>query len=131
MAKAVHAMIRVLDAERSLRFYETAFGLRLAGRFPFESFELIYLRGEGSDFELELTVNRGRSQPYQLGDGYGHAAFVVDDLESEHSRFGREGFSPGPLREMQRDGTLFARFFFVEDPDSYKIEVLERSGRFQ
>jgi lactoylglutathione lyase len=131
MAKAVPSMIRVLDAERSLRFYRTAFGLEIAGRFPFDGFELIYLSNAESTFEIELTVNHGRSEPYRLGDGYGHAAFVVDDLEAERARFEREELKPGPLREMQRDGKPFGRFFFVEDPDGYKIEVLQRLGRFQ
>jgi len=131
LAKVVHSMIRVLDADRSLRFYETAFGLKPAGRYPFETFELIYLSNEESGFEVELTVNKGRTEPYQLGDGYGHAAFVVGDLEAEHARFGREGLKPGPIREMQWDGKPFGKFFFVEDPDGYKIEVLQRFGRFK
>jgi lactoylglutathione lyase len=130
MAKVIHSMIRVLDADRSLRFYETAFGLKPAGRYLFETFELIYLRNPETDFEVELTVNKGRAEAYQLGDGYGHAAVSVADIEGEHARFEREGLKPGPLRDMQWDGKPFARFFFVTDPDGYKIEVLQRSGRF-
>ena len=131
MAKIVHSMLRVLEAERSLRFYQRAFGLTIADHYPFESFELIYLSNAESGFELELTVNAGRTEPYQLGDGYGHMAFVVDDVTAEHARFEREGLKPGPLRDMQRAGKSFAKFFFVEDPDGYKIEVLQRQGRFQ
>ena len=131
MAKAVHSMIRVLDAERSIAFYHAAFGLEIAGRYPFDSFELIYLSNPESAFEIELTVNSDRTEPYQLGDGYGHAAFVVDDIEAEHARFSAAGLDPGPLRTMERDGAPFARFFFAQDPDGYKIEVLGRMGRFR
>ena len=130
MAKAIHTMIRVLDEERSVRFYRTAFGLEVANRFPFESFTLVYLRNAEADFEVELTVNKGRAEPYNLGDGYGHLAVAVDDLDAEHARFEREGLSPRPIKELETSG-LRARFFFVQDPDGYLIEVLQRQGRFR
>ena len=130
MTKPIHMMIRALDAERSLDFYRRAFDLNITGRFAFDDFELIYLNDKPGAFEIELTVNRGRTKAYDLGDGYGHVAFVVDDIASEHARFEHEGLHPGPLKEMQRSGEQFARFFFVQDPDRYKIEVLQKSGRF-
>ena len=131
MTKPIHMMIRVLDAERSLDFYHRAFDLNITGRFAFDGFELIYLADKNAAFEVELTVNRDRTVPYNLGDGYGHVAFVVDDLSSEHARFEREGLHPGPLREMQWNGKPFARLFFVQDPDGYKIEVLQEFGHFR
>jgi lactoylglutathione lyase len=130
MAKPVHSMIRVLDEARSRDFYARAFGLELAERLAFPDFALIYLRHPSSPFELELTVNSDRTAPYQLGDGYGHIAVVVDDLASEHARFQRENLAPGPLRELKHDGALLARFFFATDPDGYKIEVIQKGGRF-
>ena len=75
-------------------------------------------------------VNFDRKEPYSLGDGYGHLAVVVDDVGSEHARFERESLSPGPLRDFKHDGKTLARFFFVADPDGYKIEVIQRGGRF-
>ena len=130
MAKPVHSMIRVLDEARSRDYYARAFGLELAERLAFPDFALIYLRHPSSPFEVELTVNSGRTTPYDLGDGYGHLAVVVDDLASEHARFEREKLSPGPLRELKHDGALLARFFFATDPDGYKIEVIQKGGRF-
>jgi lactoylglutathione lyase len=130
MAKPVHSMIRVLDEARSLGFYERAFGLQIAERIAFPDFALVYLRHASSPFELELTVNFDRREPYALGDGYGHLAIVVDDLDAEHARFEREKLSPGPLRDFKHDGTTLARFFFVSDPDGYKIEVIQKGGRF-
>jgi lactoylglutathione lyase len=130
MAKAIHSMIRVLDEARSLAFYEKAFGLKIADRLDFPEFTLVYLSNAESPFELELTVNKGRTEPYDLGSGYGHIAFVVEDLEAEHARFETAGLSPRKIVAFERDGRLIARFFFVEDPDGYKIEVLQRHGRF-
>lgn len=130
MAKLVHSMIRVLDEAKALDFYQRAFGLSLAERLVFPDFALIYLSHPSSPFELELTVNFDRKEPYSLGDGYGHLAVVVDDIDAEHARFSREQLSPGPLRDFKHDGTTLARFFFVSDPDGYKIEVIQKGGRF-
>ena len=130
MAKPVHSMIRVLDEARSLDFYGRAFDLQIADRLGFEDFALVYLRHASSPFELELTVNFGRKEPYNPGDGYGHLAVVVENLDDEHARFEREKLSPGPLRDFKHDGATLARFFFVSDPDGYKIEVIQKGGRF-
>lgn len=130
MAKPIHSMIRVLDEDRAVTFYRTAMGLEVVDRYPFDSFTLIYMRDPASTFELELTVNQGRTEPYDLGDGYGHLAVVVDDLGAARSRMEAAGGAPGPIRELQRDGALLGRFFFIKDPDGYSIEVLQRYGRF-
>ncbi|MCA0997440.1 VOC family protein [Alloyangia pacifica] len=131
MAKAIHSMIRVLDEARSLEFYDKAFGLKVADRLDFPDFTLIYLSNSESGFEFELTVNKDRAEPYDLGDGYGHFAVSVDDLDAEHARFEAEGLAPRKLVEFAPAGEIVARFFFVADPDGYQIEVLERSGRFK
>jgi len=130
MAKAIHSMIRVLDEARSLAFYEKAFGLKTADRLDFPEFTLVYLSNTEAAFELELTINKGRAAPYELGTGYGHVAFVVEDLEAEHARFEASGLQPRKIVAYERDGRLIARFFFVEDPDGYKIEVLQKHGRY-
>ena len=131
MAKAIHMMVRVLQEERSVAFYDQAFGLKIADRFDFDDFTLVYLRNAENDFEIELTVNKGRTQPYQHGDGYGHVAFAVGDLDAEHRRFKERGRQPPEIKELHHHGALMARFFFVQDPDGYKIEVLQRHGRYQ
>src|SRR6059036_1367936 len=99
MAKPVHSMIRVFDEAKSLDFYARAFGLEVADHLKFDDFALIYLRHPSSPFEVELTVNFDRKEPY-------------------------------PLRDFKHDGKTLARFFFVADPDGYKIEVIQRGGRF-
>ena len=131
MAKVIHSMIRVRDLDASMKFYETAFGLKSADRFDFDGFTLVYLRNPENDFEIELTWNHGRAEPYTHGDGYGHVAVAVPDLDGEHRRFAERGLNPNPIKEFNRDGALMARFFFVQDPDGYKIEVLQRHGRYR
>jgi len=131
VAKAIHSMIRVLDEARSVDFYKRAFGLEVADRLDFSGFTLIYLSNAEQSFELELTVNKDQTAPYDLGNGYGHFAVSVEDLDAEHARFEAEGLAPRKLVEFAPDGQLVARFFFVADPDGYEIEVLERGGRFQ
>jgi lactoylglutathione lyase len=131
MAKAIHMMVRVLDLDRSIAFYRQAFALEIADRVEFDSFTLVYLRNAEADFEVELTLNKGRTEPYALGDGYGHVAFCADDLDAEHKRLSEAGVGPQPIKEFHRDGGLMARFFFIQDPDGYKIEVLQRHGRYR
>jgi lactoylglutathione lyase len=131
VAKAIHSMIRVLDEARSVGFYRAAFGLEPADRFEFDGFTLVYLRGPEAEFEIELTINNGRTEPYALGDGYGHVAFAVDDLEAEHARLAAAGLAPRKIVQLDRDETLLAKFFFVADPDGYQIEVLQRHGRYR
>ncbi|QEU07020.1 VOC family protein [Paracoccus yeei] len=131
MAKAIHSMIRVLDEGRSVDFYDRAFGLKVDTRLDFEGFTLLYLRNAEADFELELTVNKDRQRPYDLGDGYGHLAFVVDDLAGEHARLTDAGFAPRKLVDFAPGGEVIARFFFIADPDGYQIEVLQRQGRYR
>ena len=131
MAKAIHMMLRVLDEARSVDFYHRAFGLAPADRFDFDDFTLVYLRNPENDFEVELTVNKGRDAPYEHGDGYGHLAVAVDDIDAEHAWMSDEGLAPTDIKEFHRDGALMARFFFVVDPDGYKIEVLQKHGRYR
>ncbi|MEL0221762.1 MAG: VOC family protein, partial [Deltaproteobacteria bacterium] len=87
MAKYIHTMIRVMDEQRSVDFYNKVFGMEVTHRLDFPDFTLTYLVNKESGFEIELTINKDREQPYDLGDGYGHVAFIVDDLEAEHQRF--------------------------------------------
>ncbi len=131
MAKVVHMMVRVREEARSVAFYQTSFGLQIADRRDWPDFTLIYMSNAENDFEVELTVNKGQSQDYELGNGYGHMAVVVDDLDAEHARMASVGLRPKDIKQMTHDGQPFGRFFFIEDPDGYKIEVLQKGGRFK
>ena len=131
MAKIVHTMLRVLDEQRSVAFYNKAFGLEVANRMDFDNFTLVYLRNEENDVELELTINKAQKEPYIHGDAYGHIAVAVDDIEAEHARFEAAGLQPRRLIDMKYGGKPLARLFFVADPDGYEIEVLQKQGRYQ
>ena len=130
MAKMIHLMIRVLDEARSVAFYDRAFGLKVAQRLDFETFTLVYLANAETGFELELTVNKGREKPYDRGDGYGHLAVSVEDVDAEHARLSAAGLAPRKLVDFAPGGEVIARFFFIADPDGYEIEVLQRGGRY-
>ncbi|RZM08875.1 MAG: lactoylglutathione lyase, partial [Sphingomonas sp.] len=81
-------------------------------------------------FEIELTVNKDRTEAYDLGDGYGHVAVTVADLAAEHARFTREGLPATDVKTLKHGGAELGTFIFATDPDGYKIEVIQRGGRF-
>ena len=106
MAKAIHSMIRVLEEARSVEFYRTAFGLTVADRLDFDGFTLIYMSNPEQSFEIELTVNKGRTEPYGLGDGYGHLAVSVADIDAEHARLTAAGLGPRKLVDFRNGDAL-------------------------
>jgi lactoylglutathione lyase len=126
--KYLHTMIRVGDLEKSIRFYTEVLGLKLHRRqdYPGGKFTLAFL-GYGGDTEpfLELTYNWGTDK-YDLGNGYGHMAFGVTDIYETCKKIealgGKIVRAPGPMKHGQ---TVIA---FVEDPDSYRIELIERKN---
>ena len=130
MTKLVHSMIRVLNETTSVEFYQNTFGLEVVDRLDFENFTLIYMNLPTSTFELELTVNKGRDTPYDLGDGYGHLAVVVEGLDAAHAKATKAGSTPGDIVDFRPGGERVAKFFFIKDPDGYQIEVIEKGGRF-
>lgn len=127
--RLLHTMLRVGNLERSLGFYEGVLGMKLLRKNDYESgrFTLAFVGyGEESDSTvLELTHNWD-TEHYDLGDGYGHIAIEVDDVygacEQIRQQGGRIVREPGP---MKHGTTVLA---FVEDPDGYKIELLEKKA---
>lgn len=132
MARLIHSMLRVLEEDRSVRFYAATLDLHVVERFVFDSFTLIYLAAPGETFELELTINHDRTEPYALGDGYGHLAVSVADVQAEHARISAAGYPVTPVKALEHQGRVVGQFFFLTDPDGYRIEVLQRGapGRF-
>src|SRR4051812_37271839 len=119
----VHVNIRVRDIEASLRFYE-ALGFERRGRLQFEGAYNVYLGLPGDGDTLELTVNEGREEPYDLGSGYGHIALAVDDLDALLASLAERGISPEkpPYAPGGRDEF---RICFVADPDGYRVELID------
>ncbi|WP_428423321.1 VOC family protein [Methylibium sp.] len=131
MAKLIHTMIRVFELERSLRFYAAVLDMKESHRLDFPEFTLVYLRAAEGDFEIELTLNKGREDEYSHGTGYGHVAVVVPDVSSKRAQVEALGYAPTAVKEFKRGDELLAKFFFVQDPDGYKIEVLEQHGHYR
>jgi lactoylglutathione lyase len=121
----VHTCVRVLDPERSIRFYE-ALGYERRGKLQFETAFNVYLGLPGDPDTLELTVNRGREEPYDLGDGYNHIAITVDDLDATLAGLAEQGIEPEKPPYTIREGG--PRLCFVKDPDGYRVEILEMSA---
>jgi len=124
-AKLIHTCVRVRDVEASLRFYE-ALGFERRGRLEFETAYNVYLGLPGDRDALELTVNRDRSEPYDLGDGYNHVALTVDDLPATLAAL-REATGVEPEKPPYHPGGRedLPLIAFVRDPDGYRIELID------
>jgi lactoylglutathione lyase len=131
MTKLIHTMIRVRDLDASLAFYHKVLDLQPSHTLDFPDFTLVYLRNAQNDAEIELTYNKDRTAPYTHGDGYGHVAVVVDDVVAQHAAITAAGYAPLDIKEFKRGEELLARFFFIQDPDGYKIEILQRHGHYR
>ena len=130
MTRYLHTMLRITDPDKSRAFYE-ALGLEFRRDMDIvrngEREATNYFFGvPGQEEELELTFNHdGRS--YDVGTGYGHIALAVDDLEQTLARLQEQGIEPEREPYRVRDGGSL--LCFVQDPDSYRIELIDRSGR--
>jgi lactoylglutathione lyase len=122
-AQYVHTCIRVRDIERSLAFY-SHLGFEHRGRLNFDSAYNVYLGLPGGGDVLELTVNVGRDEPYDLGDGYNHMALTIDDLDQLLDRLSQNGIEPEKA-PYAPGGREEYRICFVADPDGYRIELID------
>ena len=121
--KMLHTCIRVQDLEKSVKFYEEIIGLKEVERrdYPEFKFTLVYLAFEEGSYELELTYNYA-SEPYDLGNGYGHIAIGVDDLEKTREKYKTKVAEVTDIKGLSDKA---ASYFFVFDPDGYKTEVIQ------
>jgi len=90
--------------------------------YPEFKFTLVYLALPGDDYELELTYNYAQELPYDLGDGYGHIAVGVDDLEATQKELQEKGYEVTDIKGLSDNA---ATYFFLIDPDKYKIEIIQ------
>jgi lactoylglutathione lyase len=129
VAVFLHTMVRITDPERSRLFYE-ALGFRFSSEMEIvrggelEATNYFFSIGDAENV-LELTFNHdGRT--YELGSGYGHIAVGVDEMSETLARLREHGIEPErPPYRVREGGSLIA---FVRDPDSYRVELIERSG---
>lgn len=126
--RLLHTMIRVKDLDKSLDFYTRHLGMKLLRKkdYPSGEFTLAFVGygDEESNAVIELTHNWGREEPYELGTGFGHLAVGVPDIYGTCEKLATEGVNiPRPPGPMKHGGSVIA---FIEDPDGYKIELIER-----
>ena len=127
--RILHTMLRVGDLDRSLSFYTEVLGMKLLRRndYPDGKFTLAFVgfQGEADGAVLELTFNWGVGK-YDIGTGYGHVALEVDDAYAACAEIKRRGGTvtreAGP---MKHGSTVIA---FVQDPDGYKIELIQKKA---
>ena len=124
----LHTMIRVFDLDKSIAFYTGQLGMKLLRRkdYPSGEFTLAFVGygDEESNAVVELTHNWGQKEPYQLGTAFGHLAVGVPDIYGTCERLAKAGVKiPRPPGPMKHGGSVIA---FVEDPDGYKIELIEK-----
>lgn len=123
MSELIHTCYRVLDPERSVDFYGKL-GFMEIGRLPIRDEAVNIFMGLPEDgARLELTWNRDRTEPYEIGSGYGHIAVTVEDLDGVLERLATAGIEPERPPYTVSDGG--PRICFVGDPDGYRVELIE------
>lgn len=127
--RMLHTMIRVRDLDKSLDFYTRLLGMSLLRKkdFPTGEFTLAFVGygPEETSTVVELTHNWGQKEPYDLGNAFGHVAIAVPDIHRTCEDLEKAGVKiPRPPGPMKHGGSVIA---FIEDPDGYKIELIERS----
>ena len=118
-----HVNFNVLDMERSLKFYDEALGLKpVREKFAEDgSFRLVFLGDGVSDYTLELTELKGRTEPYDLGEGEFHLAMEAEDIDAAHEKHAAMGCICHENPNM--------KVYFIEDPDGYWIEIIRKKDR--
>lgn len=121
--KMLHTCIRVTVLEDSLKFYKKALGLIETRRkdYPEHRFTLVYLSDEIGGYEIEITYNYDRENPYEIGDGFSHIAIGVDELEDIREKHIALGYEVTELKGLPGDTPSY---YFVLDPDGYKVEII-------
>ena len=117
-----HTCYRVADLEKSIKFYTEAFDFKVSRERDFKEykFTLVYLTLPGSDYELELTYNYDHG-PYVVGDGFAHIALSTPDLEALHQEHSAKGYEVTEPKGLPGNPP---NYYFVKDPDGYKVEVI-------
>ena len=127
--RMLHTMIRVRDLDKSIDFYTRLLGMSLLRRkdYPSGKFTLAFVGygEESSNSVIELTHNWEQAEPYTIGSGFGHIALGVPDVYAACDGLAKEGVKiPRPAGPMAHGGSVIA---FIEDPDGYKIELIQRT----
>ena len=126
--RMLHTMIRVFDLDKSIEFYTKNLGMKVLRQtdYPDGKFTLAFIGygDEANNTVIELTYNWDQKEPYDIGTGFGHIALGVPDIYKTCGELEKAGVKiPRPPGPMKHGKTVIA---FIEDPDGYKIELIER-----
>ena len=124
--KFLHTMVRVKDLDKSFKFYTEELGFVESRRkeVPEKKFDLVYLMLPGSpDYELELTYNYDQEEGYEIGTGYGHIAISNPDIKTLREDLMGKGYEVTEIRGLTPNSN---KYFFVTDPDGYRIEIIQK-----
>lgn len=127
-ATYIHTCYRILDPEKSIDFYVDKLGLKKIGEMHFDTATNYFFAAEADSSQpmLELTHNHGQTEPYDMGNGYSHVAFAVNDLEETVTKLEESGVEVALApKTMTVEGHDY-RISFVVDPDGYRVELVER-----
>jgi lactoylglutathione lyase len=125
VSELIHTCYRIAEIDRSVEFYEKL-GFEEVGRIPIRDEAINVFMGLPNDGpRLELTWNKDRDEPYDIGTGYGHIAVSIDDLDGTLEQLKAVGIEPEKPPYSIREGGN--RLCFVRDPDGYRIELIERT----
>ncbi|MBA2693442.1 MAG: VOC family protein [Rubrobacter sp.] len=127
-ATYIHTCYRILDPERSTDFYVNKLGMKKVGEMHFDTASNYFfaMEEDASEPMLELTHNHEQTEPYEMGDGYSHVAFTVDDLEGTVDELKKQGVEVALDPKTMTVGGHDYHISFIVDPDGYRIELLER-----
>ena len=126
MAELIHTCYRILDIDRSVDFYEKL-GFEELARMPIRDEAVnVFMGLPGDGARLELTWNRDQDGPYEIGTGYGHIALTTEDLDVTLERLANQGVQPEKPPYRVREGG--SRICFVQDPDGYRVELIEKGS---
>ena len=126
MAELIHTCYRILDIDRSVDFYEKL-GFEELARMPIRDEAVnVFMGLPGDGARLELTWNRDQDGPYEIGTGYGHIALTTEDLDATLERLANQGVQPEKPPYRVREGG--SRICFVQDPDGYRVELIEKGS---
>lgn len=123
--KFLHTMVRVKDLDKSFKFYTEELGFVESRRkeFPEKKFDLVYLKlPQSPDYELELTYNYDQEEGYEIGTGYGHIAISNPDINTLREKLMKKGYEVTEIRGLTPNSN---KYFFVTDPDGYRIEIIQ------
>jgi lactoylglutathione lyase len=124
----IHTCYRIVDPEKSIEFYCDKLGMKRVGEMHFSDATNYFfaMEKDASEPMLELTHNHGQTEPYEMGDGYSHVAFLVDDLEGTVAELKSGGVEIALEPKTMTVESHDYKIAFVVDPDGYRIELIER-----